>query len=214
MIMLDVKKSYAYRQISVEAKIDPETNQLVAGNIFDVPQIEKKSGMGVKSDTIELTKTILDFLIQVAFDDNIPRTQKYSFAAKELQKFHNEFLESLKTLNVTKIGVPIRWQKKINAINAMKFYNALVEKSFQYLGIGHLLYIRFHSSKLIDSLKMDIPTSKINAIAIPPKVNPEQVREAFQKYQIEFNITTQWDLILNKTCQRLYETLKDAAKNG
>lgn len=209
MIMLDVKKSYAYSQISAEAKVDPETNELIEGNIFEVPQIEKKSGLGIKSDMIELTKTILDFLIQTALNNDIPIKEKYSFAMKELRKFNEEFKDCLKNLNPRKIGTPVRWQKKINAINAMKLYNATVENSFQYLSTGHLIYVKFASTKVIDDLRIDIDSGKLNAIAFPAKYDIDKVREAFHKYGISFDVNQQWSNIFNKTCSRLLNGLKN-----
>ena len=214
MIMLDIKKSYAYRQISSEAKIDPETNELVAGNIFEHPQIEKKSGLGVKSDMIDLTKTILDYLINITLDDKIKRENKYTVALKQLYAYHEEFKDCFKNLRASRIGTPVRWQKKINAVNAMKLYNSAVEKTFQYLSTGHLLYCKFASEKVIRDLDLDITAGKINAIAIPPKFNSELIAESFKKYGISFDQERQWDNILNKTCKRLLAELKKVSEKN
>ena len=209
--MLDIKKSYAYRQISAEAKVDPNTNELTEGNIFEKPEIQTKSGLGVKSDMIDLTKTILKFLIDVALNDSVPKNEKYNFAIKELKKFHDEFLNCLNEFDVQKVGTPVRWQKKINAINAMKIYNATVEKTFQYLTTGHLIYCEFASMKVIDDLKLDITSGQKNAIAFPQKFDSEKVKTAFRRYGIQFDIKKQWENIFNKTCKRLLEGLKREA---
>lgn len=209
--MLDVKKSYAYRLIASEAAVDEKTNKIVAGKVFDVPIIEKKSGLGVKSDTIELTKSILDFLINLALGDTAKKEDKYKFALREMAKFDQEFKQCLQNFNFVRIGTPVRWQKKVNAINAMKLYNAVVEKSFQYLSIGHLLYCKFASQKAIDDLDIDINSGKLNAIAIPLKFNKDQLKESLQKYGISFDVDKQWNNIYNKTCQRIVAGLKSAA---
>lgn len=214
IVMLDVKKSYAYRQISSEAKVDPKTNELVKGYIFETPEIKKKSGLGVKTDTIDLTKTILDFLIQTALNDQVPTKEKYAFAIKELRKFREEFEDCLTNLKPYRIGTPVRWQKKVNAINAMKLYNATVENVFQYLTIGHLIYVQFASLQTIKKLNIDITSGQLNAIAIPIKYNSSQIFEAFQRYGISFDKEKQWNNIFNKTCQRLLNGIKDASQNG
>ena len=212
IIMLDVKKSYAYRLIASEATVDEKTNKIVAGKVFDNPIIEKKSGLGVKSDTITLTKSILDFLINLALGDSVKKEDKYKVALQELAKFDKEFKECLKNFDFVKIGTPVRWQKKINAINAMKLYNAIVEKAFQYLSTGHLLYCKFASQKAINDLDIDIDSGKLNAIAIPLKFNKDRLKESLQKYGISFDIEKQWNNIYNKTCQRIIAGLKSAAE--
>lgn len=211
IIMLDVKKSYAYRLIASEAAVDEKTNKIVAGKVYEKPLIEKKSGLGVKSDTIELTKSILDFLINLALGDSAKKEDKYKFALKEMAKYDREFKECLKTFNFVRIGTPVRWQKKVNAINAMKLYNAVVEKSFQYLSIGHLIYCKFASQKLIDDLDIDVDSGKLNAIAIPLKFNKNQLKESLEKHGISFDLEKQWNNIYNKTCQRIISGLKSAA---
>ena len=211
IIMLDVKKSYAYRLIASEAAVDEKTNKIVSGKVYETPVIEKKSGLGVKSDTIELTKVILDFLINLALGDSAPKEEKYNLALKEMSKYDKEFKECLKNGNFSRIGTPVRWQKKINAINAMKLYNAVVEKSFQYLSIGHLIYCNFASQKVIDDLDLDITVGKINAIAIPVKFDKDQLKESMKKYGITFDVGKQWENIYNKTCKRIVAGLKTAA---
>lgn len=208
MVMLDVKKSYAYRQIAAEAKINPETNELVKGKIFENPIIEKKSGLGVKTDTIDLTKEILDFLINTALNDQIQTKDKYNYVIKELQNYYNMFKTACDNFDVYKIGTPVRWQKKINAINAMLLYNATVEKSFQYLSTGHLIYCNFSSLQILKNLNADLPLEKLNAIAFPAKFSVDTIKENFKKYGISIDLEKQWNNILNKTCHRLLEGIK------
>ena len=211
ILMLDVKKSYAYRLIASEAAVDEKTNKIVSGKVYEKPIIEKKSGLGVKSDTIELTKSILDFLINLALGDTGKKEEKYKIALKEMSRFDKEFKECLKSCNFARIGTPVRWQKKVNAVNAMKLYNAVVEKSFQYLSIGHLIYCKFASQKVIDDLDLDITSGKINALAIPLKFNQDQLKESMNKYGITFDVEKQWENIYNKTCKRIVAGLKSAA---
>ena len=212
ILMLDVKKSYAYRLIASEAAVDEKTNKIVSGKVYETPIIEKKSGLGVKSDTIDLTKSILDFLINLALGDKGKKEEKYKIALQEMSRFDQEYKECLKSCNFARIGTPVRWQKKVNAINAMKLYNAVVEKSFQYLSIGYLIYCNFASQKLIDDLDLDISSGKVNAIAIPIKFNKDQLKESMNKYGITFDVGKQWENIYNKTCKRIVAGLKSAAE--
>lgn len=213
MIMMDVKKSYAYKLVASEAVIDPETNQLVGGKIFDTPLIKKKSGLGVKTDTIDLTKEILDYLINVALDDAISTKDKYQEALKELKRYHDRFIDGMRTLNVSLIGTPVRWQKKINAINAMKLYNCVVENVFQYLSNGHLIYCKFNNLQAFKKFD-DLPIDKLNAIAIPPKNNVELIRNAFSEYGITFDVERQWNNVFNKTCHRILAGLKETSSSA
>ena len=103
ILMLDVKKSYAYRLIASEAAVDEKTNKIVSGKVYETPIIEKKSGLGVKSDTIELTKAILDFLINLALGDKGKKEEKYKIALQEMYRFDKEYKECLKSCNFARI---------------------------------------------------------------------------------------------------------------
>ena len=208
MVMLDIKKSYAYRQVSSEAEVNPDTNELIAGDVYETPVIKKKSGLGVKSDMIEMTKEILDFLIKTALGDISNPKERYETAILEMRKYSEKFKKHLADFEFSKIGAPARWQKKLNVIQAMKLYNATIEKSFQYLSVGHIVYVNFASLQPIRELDTDLPVDKLNAMAIPIKFDPEVLTSQMKKFGITFNADRQWSNIYNKTCKRIMSNLK------
>ena len=205
MLFLDVKKAYAYRQITSEAEVDPNTNKLIAGKILSKPKIKKKSTLGVKSDTIQMTKDILDKLINLALSSE---SNKYNKMIAIIGEYNQTFFQKIKNFEFENIGAPVRWQRKIYVNNAMKLYNTLVEPVFQHLSPGYMIYCKFHNMQLIKDTKVDLPFDKLNAIAIPQKYSPEVIKKQLQKYQIEFDLDKQWGNILNKTCYRIIDSIK------
>lgn len=207
IIMLDVKKAYAYRQLTAEAEVDPETNKLIKGKIFSKPKITKKSGLGVKSDTILMTKLIMNDLIDISLDIGT-NAEKYNKVIESVGSFHKLFMENLKNFKISSIGVPVRWQKKLYVNHAMKLYNAIIEPVFQFLSPGYFVYCKFNNMQLIKNTKVDLPFEKLNALVFPHKFDSELVLDMMKKYQIEIDYETQWTKILNKTCHSLINNIK------
>lgn len=211
MVMLDVKKSYAYRQLSSEAKIDEETNKLIDGKIFDHPMIEKKSGLGIKSDMINLTKDILDRLIDIALNTVMTPQSRYKLALTDLGNFKSLFEKALNEFDFQLIGTPVRWQKKQPIIQAMELYNRIVEKSFQYLTVGKLVYCQFNNLNKLKKYDFQFSLDKLNAIVIPSKFDKQKLKKALDDHDINFDREKQWENILNTTCRRFLKVFKDSA---
>lgn len=207
ILFIDVKKSYAYKQIAAEADVN-ENNELVSGKIFKEPIIVKRSTLGLKGDTIALTKDIMSDIINISFDDTLTKDEKLKKVYKDLGDFNKKFKESINKLNIKYVGSPVRWQKKDYVIYGMKLYNAIVEPVFQYLSPGYSVQCKFNSLSKIKSLGINIPVEKMNMFVFPAELDVEKTNEALRKYEIEIDVETQWSKVFNTVCERLLNNLK------
>lgn len=207
ILFIDVKKSYAYKQIAAEADVN-ENNELVGGKIFKEPIIVKRSTLGLKGDTIALTKDIMSDIINISFDDTLSKSEKLKTVYKNLGDFNRKFKEAISNLNISYIGSPVRWQKKDYVIYGMKLYNAIVEPVFQYLSPGYSIECKFNSLSKIKSLGIDIPIEKMNMFVFPNELDVEKTNAMLKKYEIEIDVETQWSKVFNTVCERLLNNLK------
>lgn len=207
ILFIDVKKSYAYRQIASEAELDSDGN-LINGKIFTNPLIVKRSTLGLKGDTIALTKDIMNDIINISFDDSIHNNDKKEAILKKIKTHYNLFLDAISTLNCKLIGAPVRWQKKDYVIYGMKLFNALVEPSFQYLSSGYAVYCNFTSLNKIKELNLNIPVDKIKMIVFPNEFDVEKAKNQMSEYGIIIDKDEQWSKIYNTVCQRLMNNIK------
>lgn len=210
ILFLDVKKSYAYKQLAAEAEID-ENNNVIGGIILKKPEVMRRSTLGIKGDTIPLSKDIMEELIEyIAFDNTLTKKEKYTKAIEALGKYNQIFLKAVEELDAKKIGAPVRWQKKDYVIHGMKLFNALIDPVFQHLSFGYALYCKFNSLKALESLNLtDVPLEKVKMMVFPEKFDVELTKKKMQEYGISIDINEQRDRIISKVCKRIIAILKE-----
>lgn len=207
IIFIDVKKSYAYKQIAAEADVN-DKNELIGGKIFKEPLIVKRSTLGLKGDTIPLTKDIMNDIINISFNDELNKNEKRNTIFKNLGVFNNKFKNAIKNLDIKLIGAPVRWQKKDYVIYGMKLFNSIVEPTFQYLSPGYAVQCKFNSLSKLKKLNLDFNVEKLTMFVFPPTFDVDNVKKAMSDYEIEIDQDVQWNKVFNTVCERLLNNLK------
>lgn len=206
ILFIDVKKSYAYRQIAAEADVN-DKNEIISGKILDPPEITKRSTLGVKGDMIQLTKDIMQDIIDISFL-NIPAHNKYKLINEKIGGHYKKFTDAIKALDIKTVGFPARWQKKIYVNNSMKLYNKIIEPVFQYLSFGYAVYCNFSSLQTFKNLDLDFPIEKVKMMVFPPKFDVNLVKQKMDEYGITLNPEEQWNKVYNVVCHRLMDNIK------
>ena len=210
MLFLDIKKTYAYRQLTKEAELN-EAGELVGGKIFKKPKIVLTSNLGIKSDLAELSKMIMSDAVDVAFMDISPKEQFDKLC--EMAKEHSRiFREAFKEHRYSIVGIPCRWNKDPAVIKPMQLYNEVVENVFQNMISGYKIYCTFTSRAAIKRLKGDY--DKIDCIVIPLEPDVPKLMDGMQKFGIQFDLKTQWEKINNKTIERLIDDFRKRSKQA
>lgn len=212
MIFSDIKKAYAYRQLTSEAVVD-ENNKLIKGQIFKEGKIKTKSNMGVKTNDARITKTILDSFISTLLTDKT-KEEKRKILNQIVGEQLKIFKERSSTFDFEYVGLPAKWRDNAHIISSMKFYNAICGNEFQYGTSGYFYYINIRNLDKIKKLDLDIKKiENLNGISVPYKFNPELLKEKMEEYQFSLNVDLQWGTVYNTTCNRLYELVKNNGKN-
>lgn len=194
ILFLDVKKNYAYKLLIKEGKVIPN------------PEV-KYTGIQVKkSNTATLTKDLLKEMIEgISLNSEIPNSQRINKLTEAVNKYHQIFLDDIKSYNFEKIGLPVRWQKGELAINGMKVYNFIMGKeTFSHSSAGRFIYCRFQNTLKLKALQ-DI---EFKGITVPFVYNHLDLQEKMKQFGIEIDGDKHWDTLFTTTCQRVIEVVK------
>ena len=208
ILFIDKKKSYAYKQIAQEADVD-DNNNLISGKILDPPKIVKRSTLGLKGDTIPLTKKIMQDIIDISFEPKTTIQQKYHILLQKYKQWYQDLKEAIDNLDIKLIASPVKWQKQVHIVNAMKFYNQFFEQVFEPLVPGLATTCKFLSLQSIKKLDPCIDVTKMKHFVFPTNFNKEFVKEKMDKLGIYIDIEEQWKKINNTVCESLISNIKD-----
>jgi len=210
MIFLDVKKTYAYRQLTKEAVVN-ENGELIEGKILSKPKVKKTSNLGVKSDTVAITKKIINSMLDLALERSLTSKERCDKAIEKIGEIRQEFINATNEMKFDLVGVPTKWGKKESIINSMILYNLAIENVFQPSSPGYFFYCKFKNKKKIESLKYEFDYNKLNGIVFPYKYDSELIIQKMKEYEIELDLEEQWEkTIYNTTCSRLFEILSNS----
>ncbi len=211
IMFLDIKKNYAYKLLAKEAHLD-ENNKLISGSILEKPKIVPTSQLGVKTDSIPLTKKILEQLLKIGLDRDITPDERLKKSIIVINNCKNIFDSNAAEFLLEDISFPVKWGKKKYIEYAMRAYNAIVENTFEYMSSGRFIYCKYNNLQRLKNLKTHIPLDKLSGICVPYKYNVDEVKETFHQYGIEIDYDKQWDKVITKTVQRVIELFKNEAK--
>jgi DNA polymerase elongation subunit (family B) len=189
ILLLDVKKKYAYKLLIKE------------GKILNPPKISYTGIEVIKSNGIKITQEMLKKIIEdIALEVKLNLTEKKENTVKTIEIFYNNFIEAVNSFNFEYIGIPGKWSKDKQIINGMKLYNHIMnEHIFEQSSSGRFLYIK---SVNIGAFKNSV------GICIPYSFNIDILREKFKIFNIEIDVKTQWSKIFNTTCERVIKIIK------
>jgi hypothetical protein len=189
ILLLDVKKKYAYKLLIKE------------GKILNPPKISYTGIEVIKSNGIKITQEMLKKIIEdIALEVKLNLTEKKENTVKTIEIFYNNFIEAVNSFNFEYIGIPGKWSKDKQIINGMKLYNHIMnEHIFEQSSSGRFLYIK---SVNIGEFKNSV------GICIPYSFNIDILKEKFKIFNIEIDMKTQWSKIFNTTCERVIKIIK------
>lgn len=213
LILLDAKKSYAYRLLARE------------GDIMPKPTV-KYTGIAVKSDIALWSK---DFIRKIIEDIILEPTVEEKDIIHHLNNIAHEFRakmeECINNYNFEYIGVPKKWggnYKKGDPwqIIAMKLFNTIVNEKILVPMSGSIIVpiqirnprefeTKISSVKHNDPLFIqDIPISKLTQLAVPYNYDKAKIKKAMDYYGIIVDINDVWNKIFNKQLQSIIELQK------
>jgi len=196
LLLLDIKKVYAYKVLIEKGKIKNK--------------IEYKGFPIIRSDYSQLTKDILrEFIEKIIFNKDIKLEDKYDHIINVYNKYYSLFVDNINKSDFSYVGIPAKWAKKIQYINGMSLYNFLVNKNiFSYGSSGKFVYCIFKNKNLFKKITGIEDISKLNGICIPYKYDLEFLKNKFNEFDIEIDTKVHWDTIFNKTCFRTKNLIK------
>jgi hypothetical protein len=213
MLLLDIKKNYAYKMVVDE------------GKILSIPKIKYTNLSVTKSDIPKFTKDFITRLVEdILFHPEFEyATFKNKISALTIE-MHDKLKTKLNNYDYFEISVPKKWGLNQKAdtfqIRAMKLYNTLVNKKiFKPMAAGLILPLtvsnysdlemKLSSVRNNNELYInDVPIIKIEKIAIPYNYEKETLIEIFKYYKINIDFEECWNLLLNKTLRRLIAVSK------
>jgi len=189
ILLLDVKKKYAYKLLVKE------------GNVLKTPKISYTGIEVIKSNGIKLTQDLLKSIIEeVALNLEVPVKQKREKTLELIDKFYNKFNECIRDFNIDYIGIPGKWSKTKQIIDGMKLYNHIMNE---------IIFEPGSAAKFIYTKPIQIRDFKDQmGICIPYSYNIDLIKEKFQTFNIQIDSKTQWSKLFNITCERVIETIK------
>jgi len=194
IMLLDVKKNYAYTILAKK------------GKIFKEPKIKYTGIQVVKSDAAKLTQDMLkDMIENVVLNPQMNNKDRLSKLTDIVNNFYNKFIEYCDNLDLNYISFPGKWSKKDMIINGMKLYNHIVnEEIFSMSSSATFIYCSFKNPKLFGQLDM----SKTNGLCVPYSYDKELVKQKMEEFKIEIDRTTQWSKLFTTTASRVVDLVK------
>jgi hypothetical protein len=218
MLLIDAKKNYAYKMIIEE------------GKILKTPKV-KYVGLAVrKSDASKFTKDFIKYLVEdVLFHPDFEYNKFKSQISNFSIEMHNKLKHLINNYEYLDISIPKKWGTNYKTlepfqINAMRFYNTLIDKPvFKPFSACLTLPLKINNysdlETKISAIKNknpfyinDIPIIKISKIAIPYNYEVETIKQIFDYYKISVDFDECWNLLLNKTLLRIIEVSKAVIK--
>jgi hypothetical protein len=196
LMMLDVKKNYAFKVLAKK------------GRIFKNPKIEYVGIAVIKSNVAPLTQDFLKTLIDdIILNPEIIDKDRLKKVTEVATFFYNKFNKHSEEFDFNYISVPGKWSKASQFINGMMLYNFIMGKEiFAQGSAGNFIYCTFKNIKLFEKSGIDI--SKLNGICMPAKYEVEDLKTKFSNYGIAIDNNIQWDTLYITTIQRVVELVK------
>jgi len=214
LLLLDVKKNYAFRLLARE------------GVILEKPKVEYTNLTVVKSDTTQFTR---DFITEMVEDIILnPDLQKQNLTTPINQlaiRMREKLIQHINNFSFEYIGVPKKWSTGYKSepyqVIAMRLYNTIMDEvilspmsAALVLPIELVNPIGFETK--IAAIKNNnelfvnnIPISKLTRIGIPYNYDVEKLKKCFEYYNIKINIDEVWEILYNKTARRIVEIAKN-----
>jgi DNA polymerase elongation subunit (family B) len=196
LMMLDVKKNYAFKVLAKK------------GRVFKTPKIEYVGIAVIKSNVAPLTQDFLKTLIDdIILNPEILDKDRIKKVSEIASLYFTKFIQHCEELDFNYIAFPGKWSKASQIINGMMLYNFIMGKEvFAQGSAGNFIYCTFKNIKLFEKAGIDI--TKLNGICIPSKYDIEDLKIKFSNFGISIDKDTQWETLYITTIQRVISLVK------
>ena len=193
IMMLDTKKLYAYQLEGKEGKF-----------LKDKP-VTYKGIPVVRADSSQLARDMIkDVVENIVFNKSIDLPDKLDAAVEMIDKYHKKFLTDLYNLDFNYIGIPGKWNKKLDSILSMKLYNEIM---------GQEIFRPSSSCKSIAIMPLDQTlfkqsVDKTKLLGVPYLYDKEILRIKLGNYNIIFDEKAHWDKLYGKVIENIVNLIK------
>ena len=213
LLLVDVKKNYAYHLLVKE------------GKILDPPSVKYTNLTVVKSDTSAFTKEFLKRMVEDIILNPSTRGHNLLSLVNELAKEMKDKIDiCINNWEFHYIGVPKKWgtgyKKEPWQVIAMKMFNTILDQPILTPMSGALVLpitlinpIEFERkvAAVRNKHKLyigNIPISKLTKIAVPYSYEKEPLMKAFEYYGLKIEPNECWNVLFNKTARRIVDVVK------
>lgn len=215
LILLDVKKNYAYKLIAKE------------GNILPKPKVEYTGIPVVKTDSPKFTQQFIRDLVEnIALNSNIDKSTLKQAAIKLATDKYELMEQAINNFDFHLIGAPKKWgsrnyDKDPYQVVGMKLWNTITSTEFfTPASSGLHIPITIKNINIFQQLVTDqrylndytlhnTSTSLLNSLVLPYKFNKQHIIDLFEKYHIIIDKDTLWNKRLyNVTVRRILDVIK------
>lgn len=214
MLLLPVKKNYAYSLLAIEGKIMDE-------------QTIEYTGIVKKSDIPPLTKQFIkDMVEKVIFNKELLGKNLVTEINNLAIKYNTELNNLIDNLNLLPFATPKKWGSGYNKertpwqVTAMQLYNTIMDEHvFSPMAAGMVVPIQITQpiefETKIASFRQkhrryigDTPINNLTRIAVPYSYDTKRLSQALNYYGIAIDKNACWGLVLNKVSMHIIETVK------
>jgi len=212
MMLLPVKKNYAYSLLAIEGKA-------VEGKSIEYTGIVKKSDIPI------LTKLFIRTIVEeVVFNKELRGKNLLQEVNKVAVDFHQRLMTMIDGLDILNFGTPKKWsgmtKTKPWQVIAMELYNTILDEHiFSPMSAGICIPVSITNPIDFETKVAavrnkhkryigDLPISKISKLAVPYNFDPQRLKTAMDFYGLGIDKDLCWKLVLNTVAKHIIETVK------
>lgn len=214
MLLLPVKKNYAYSLLAIEGKIVGE-------------KTIEYTGIVKKSDIPPLTKKFIKAIVEdVIFNKSLRGADLINEINNLAIGFNVKLTELINAGDVFPIATPKKWgsgYKKDRIpfqVVAMQLYNTIMDEHiFSPMSAGMVVPIEIHNpvdfETKISALRHkhrryigDIPITNLTKLAVPYNYDVAKLQQVLNYYGMSIDGQLCWGLVLNTVAKHIIETVK------
>lgn len=211
IILLDIKKNYAYRILAKE-------------NVpYNPPKIKYTGIPVIRTDYSEFTKDMIKYLVgEIALADDKDKTAVVEF----LKECRDKLDKCIKEGDFNYIGVPTKWgikeyKKDTTQIVSMKLYNTLIGREYFRPAVSgkRVPIIIKDPAKVLEKLHAykdkgkyflsNTDISKLNFLCFPLGISSNQSLSILDENKIEVDANELWNIVFSKVCERIVEVISN-----
>lgn len=199
----ETKKYYAYQLLVDE------------GKFLEEPKIKYKN-ISIKSNLAKMSTILIqDMLDNVILNSEIEFNNKLNSLYGIINHWKEQYDKEISEFNFSNIGIPNKWGKAAQIINAMKVYNLITGyETFIPGSAGKYVYCKFKNPTLFATKNGDIDLKNLNSIAVPYEYDTEFLKKKMNDYGVIVDSKTHWEkCIFTTTCYKIIQMIKNNMLN-